>query len=121
MHDEKWINVHGMLKTGVHLMVNNTWHVAHRYCIKSKSEIQDHTLKRAWAAIDLAIDNWAKDAELKTFRQSNAYKTLHQARCMAFTIADNDTYKKLALHLVHAWEKVKDDDSYIKDTEDKKE
>ena len=86
-----------------------------RHLITKKQDLKSNELKRAWAAWDIAFDNWEKEMSLVGYRKGDTYKLLEDGRNMAFTIMDNDgPYLKLFYQFMNAWEKVKEEDKYLK-------
>lgn len=120
--DKKWMNIHGPLKTMVHVAMSGIISSASyvmRYnnlnIVENKQDLKSNELKRAWACWDMAFESWEKELNLKGYRTRETYKLLERFRNIAFTIIDNDgPYLKLVYWFISSWEEVKKSDEVLK-------
>lgn len=121
---QTWMNVHGVLKNMMYSLltgiVTTSLYVLKFNEIKvisQKSEIRSLVLRRLWACWDLTFERWTKDCQLPNYREQEIYKLANQLKNIIITIVDNDgAYLKLINYFLIAWEEVKEDDKWLKDT-----
>lgn len=118
--DEKWMDIHGTLKSMVYSAVASilaTFTYVSKYKrIKlpaSKDDLRNHELKLLWCVWDRAFDGWEKEIGFK-YRDSKKYQTMLRFRNILFMIVDNDCYIKLLRHSINEYEKIKGTDEYLK-------
>lgn len=114
-NDEKWNVIHGPLKSMVRTMLTGSRYLLREHIITKKEDLKSNELKRLWSAWDIAFDNWSEELELPNYREREIYKILVDGRNLVSTIIDNDgPYLKLLYQMISAWEKVKEDDRYLR-------
>ena len=114
-NDSKWNVIHGPIKSMVRTMLTGAGYIMNQHIITEKSQLKSNELKRAWSAWDIAFEEWMREEQHQTYCDSETYKLLEKGRNIAFTIIDNDgPYLKLVYRMINAWERVKEDDRYLK-------
>lgn len=114
-NNDKWNVIHGPIKSMVRTMLTGAGYIMNQHIVKDKKQLKSNELKRMWSAWDIAFDEWTLEEGHTNYRDGDTYKLLEKGRNISFTIIDNDgPYLKLVYQMLRAWEKVKEDDKYLK-------